>query len=70
MTRNQNNSRMPSGPGCCCRCCRCCCLLRNPSEAAVSALAALPGASERLKLFHADLLSPGSFDAAVGEELW
>ncbi|KAG2451353.1 hypothetical protein HYH02_003957 [Chlamydomonas schloesseri] len=39
---------------------------RDPSnEAAVAPLMALPGAAERLKLFKADLLVEGSFDAAI-----
>ncbi|KAG2445702.1 hypothetical protein HXX76_000309 [Chlamydomonas incerta] len=40
--------------------------VRDPSnEAAASPLKSLPGAAERLKLFKADLLAEGSFDAAV-----
>lgn len=40
--------------------------LRDPSrQETVSALKALPGAAERLKLFKADLMQPGSFDEAV-----
>eukprot|EP00803_Ostreobium_quekettii_P001506 evm.model.scf_274.2 EVM.evm.TU.scf_274.2 scf_274:13939-18385(+) len=39
---------------------------RSPdNEALVAGLKALPGAGERLKLFKADLLTAGSFDAAV-----
>lgn len=39
---------------------------RDPkSQAAVGHLTALPGAGERLKLFQADLLRDGSFDAAM-----
>lgn len=37
----------------------------SPSQPAVAALLALPGASERLQLFAADLLQLGSFDEAV-----
>lgn len=40
--------------------------VRNPNKVAdVAHLKALPGAAERLELFAADLLSPGSFDAAA-----
>ncbi|GLC73284.1 hypothetical protein PLESTF_001356300 [Pleodorina starrii] len=39
---------------------------RDPSNlTALSPLMDLPGASERLRLFKADLMVPGSFDAAV-----
>jgi nucleoside-diphosphate-sugar epimerase len=39
---------------------------RKPTcGAAVAHLRALPGASQRLRLFEADLLLPGSFDEAV-----
>jgi nucleoside-diphosphate-sugar epimerase len=40
--------------------------VRDPdNEAAVGHLRRLPGAKERLKLFRADLLAPGSFDTAT-----
>lgn len=39
---------------------------RNPnSQAAAGHLQAMAGAAERLKLFKADLLTPGAFDEAV-----